>query len=63
MKSKSSAITIGLDLGTERSEMDRSERDVPRRGASNKKHAVCVLDTKGEILKQETQRRLSDSAP
>jgi transposase len=35
MKNKSSAITIGLDLG-------------------DKKHAVCVLDAKGEILKQES---------
>ena len=34
-KPKSSAITIGLDLG-------------------DRKHAVCVLDAKGEILKQET---------
>ena len=35
MKTKSSAITIGLDLG-------------------DRKHAVCVLDAKGEILKQES---------
>lgn len=35
MKSKSSAITIGIDLG-------------------DRKHAVCVLNAKGEILKQET---------
>ena len=35
MKTKSSAITIGIDLG-------------------DRKHAVCVLDAKGEILKQET---------
>ena len=35
MKKKSSAITIGLDLG-------------------DRKHAVCVLDAAGEILKQES---------
>ena len=35
MKTKSSAITIGLDLG-------------------DRKHAVCVLDAKGEVLKQES---------
>jgi transposase len=35
MKKKSSAITIGIDLG-------------------DRKHAVCVLDANGEILKQET---------
>lgn len=35
MKTKSSATTIGIDLG-------------------DRKHAVCVLDAKGEILKQET---------
>jgi len=35
MKTKSSAITIGIDLG-------------------DRKHAVCVLNAKGEILKQET---------
>jgi predicted NBD/HSP70 family sugar kinase len=35
MKTKKSAITIGIDLG-------------------DRKHAVCVLDAKGEILKQET---------
>lgn len=34
MKTKSSAITIGIDLG-------------------DRKHAVCVLDAKGDILKQE----------
>lgn len=35
MKKKSSAITIGLDLG-------------------DRKHAVCVLDAKGSILKQDS---------
>jgi transposase len=35
MKTKSSAITIGIDLG-------------------DRKHAVCVLNAKGEILKEET---------
>ena len=35
MKTKKSAITIGIDLG-------------------NRKHAVCVLDAKGEVLKQES---------
>jgi hypothetical protein len=35
MKKKTSAITIGIDLG-------------------DRKHAVCVLDAKGDILKQET---------
>jgi transposase len=35
MKTKSSAITIGIDLG-------------------DRKHAVCVLDAKGEIIKQES---------
>jgi transposase len=35
MKTKSSAITIGLDLG-------------------DRKHAVCVLDAKGNVLKQES---------
>jgi hypothetical protein len=35
MKTKKSAITIGIDLG-------------------DRKHAVCVLNAKGEILKQES---------
>lgn len=35
MKTKKSAITIGIDLG-------------------DRKHAVCVLDAKGEVLKQES---------
>jgi transposase len=35
MKNKSSAITIGIDLG-------------------DRKHAVCVLDASGEVLKRES---------
>lgn len=35
MKTKKSAITIGIDLG-------------------DRKHSVCVLDAKGDVLKQET---------
>jgi hypothetical protein len=31
---KSSTFTIGIDLGIERSELYRSERDVPHRGAT-----------------------------
>jgi hypothetical protein len=41
MKIKSSDITIGTDLGIERSKMDRSERDAPRRGATGGEHQTA----------------------
>ena len=43
--------------GAERDGQERTRRapqGCDRRGASNKKHAVCVLDPKSEILKQES---------